>query len=125
MRPAERLTIGHLAESTGISVSALRYYDELGLISPSERIGGKRHFDAAAVGRINFIRRAQGVGFSLGEIHDILDDTVGEWNSMVVDKLAILHSQRSELDTMIGILEEVRECGCQVVAECERLIDPC
>ncbi len=122
---SELLAIGMLADATGVSVSTLRYYDEIGLVAPSERVGGKRRFLPEAVGRVNFIRRAQGVGFSLEEVADILDDSDGAWGRMVVDKLTELGSQRKELDVMITMLEDVQPCGCRVVAECPRLGDEC
>ncbi len=125
MSSTELLAIGGLADATGVAASALRYYDEIGLIAPAARVGGKRRFDADAIGRVNFVRRAQSVGFSLDEVRGILDDTVGGWNDMVADKLEALRSQRSELDVMIAMLEEVRACGCRVVAECQRTVDSC
>jgi len=67
------LAIGEVAARTGVSVSALRHYHELGLIEPALRIGGKRRFEAQVVGRVNFIRRAQRFGFNLAEIGEILD----------------------------------------------------
>lgn len=125
MNQPNLLSIGDIANATGVSVSALRYYDEVGLVSPHTRVGGKRRFEPDTVGRVNFVRRAQSVGFSLDEVRDILDDTSGAWNTIVADKLASLRSQRSEIDDMIAILEEVRTCGCRVVAECPRVASPC
>ncbi len=122
---SDLLAIGAVAEATGVSVSTLRYYDQIKLIAPTGRVGGKRRFDPASIGRINFVRRAQATGFSLEEIRAILDDSDGNWNEMVADKLAALRSQRGELDVTIRMLEEVSHCGCQVVAECPRLPGPC
>lgn len=119
------MAIGTLATATGVAVSALRYYDELGLIAPAARVGGKRHFDSPTVGRVNFIRRVQQVGFSLDEIRLLLDDTSGSWADAVTLKLGDLRAQRAELDAMIAVLEEVRLCGCEVVAECPRSITVC
>ena len=119
------LAIGTLAGATGVAVSALRYYDEVGLITPTTRVGGKRRFGADAVGRVNFVRRAQEVGFSLDEIREILNDTAGTWPEVVADKLAALRSHRAELDTMIAMLDEIRVCGCRVVSECPRMEMTC
>jgi DNA-binding transcriptional MerR regulator len=116
----EPLAIGDLAGATGVTISALRYYDEVGLISPCSRVGGKRRFSPETVGRVNFVRRAQKVGFSLDEIRDILDDTAGTWNEVVAQKLDALRSQQTELTAMIGVLEEVMACGCRIVADCPR-----
>jgi len=112
------LAIGDVAAETGVTVRALRYYDELGLIEPTTRVGGKRRFDSSVVERVNFVRRAQRVGFSLDEIGVLLDDTTREWNQIVVDKLAQLRAQRAELDSMIADLESVQSCGCQGVTSC-------
>ncbi len=115
------LSIGEVAKTTGMAVSAVRYYDRLGVISAVTRVGGKRRFDGDAVGRLSFVRRAQETGFSLDEIRAILDDEAGGWRDLVDNKLAELAQRRSRLDTMIEMLTEMRECGCEVVATCPRL----
>ena len=114
------LAIGAVAEATGVSVTALRYYDEIGLIAPELRVGGKRRFGADIVGRVNFIRKAQDVGFSLDETRTVLQDEAGEWPLVVEDKLAELRQKRARLDSMIALLEEIKECGCSVVASCPK-----
>ena len=59
MNGVDLLPIGEVARSTGLAVSAVRYYDEIGVITASARVGGKRRFDPDTVGRVSFIRRAQ------------------------------------------------------------------
>ena len=125
MSTDELMTIGALAAATEVAVSAIRYYDEVGLITPDARIGGKRRFASPAIGRVNFVRRAQQVGFSLDEIRSVLADDEGSWGDVVDGKLVALRAQRDELDTMITLLEEIRSCGCEVVAECPRATGPC
>jgi len=116
------LAIGEVADSTGVAVSAVRYYDEIGVITATARVGGKRRFDPDTVGRVSFIRRAQEAGFSLEEIQTILDDAQGGWHDLVEDKLAELSERRDRLDTMIAMLVEIRDCGCTVIASCPRAI---
>ena len=116
------LSVGEVAAATGLAVSAIRYYDELGLISTVTRIGGKRRFDRSVIGTVSFVTRAQEAGFTLREIGDILDDTAGEWNAMVKAKVMELMARRDRLDVVIGLLNEVRTCGCEVVAECPRIV---
>ena len=116
--------IGELASATGVAVSALRYYDELGVITPAERSGGKRWFNSTAIGRVNFVRRAQRFGFSLSEIRDILDDETGQTREIAAEKVAELRAQQIELGTMIELLEEMLACGCHVVAVCPAM-DQC
>jgi len=114
------LPIGEVADSTGVAVSAVRYYDEIGVITATARVGGKRRFDPDTVGRVSFIRRAQEAGFSLDEIRTILDETQDAWHSLVEEKLAELSERRDRLDTMISMLVEIRDCGCDAVASCPR-----
>lgn len=125
MTATDRLAIGQVAAATGVAVSALRHYEQLGVIAPIERVGGKRRFATDTVGRVNFVRKAQRFGFSLTEIRDILDDRKGQATQIAVDKITELRSRQEELATMIGLLEEMQACGCQVVAECPSMATRC
>lgn len=67
------LTIGNLAKQSGVSAETLRYYERRGLITPSQRTAsGYRLYQTDASRRLRFIRRAQALGFSLGEISELL-----------------------------------------------------
>ena len=118
------LSIGEVAKSTGVTVSAVRYYDEIGVIAASARVGGKRRFSPDTVGRVAFIRRAQEAGFSLEEIGRILDDERGGRRDLIEAKVAELADRRDRLDTMIALLAEISDCGCQAVASCPLLEHP-
>ncbi|MGI9659871.1 MAG: MerR family transcriptional regulator [Gaiellaceae bacterium] len=115
------LPIGEVARSAGVTVSAVRYYDEIGVISASTRVGGKRRFDPEAVGRVSFIKRCQQAGLSLEEIRTILDEQRDSWQALVEAKLAKLHERRANLDSMIELLTEFRDCGCKAVAKCPKV----
>ncbi len=121
MSSPDLLSIGEVARSTGIAVSAVRYYDEVGLVSAVARVGGKRRFEPGTVGRVSFILRSREAGFSLDEIRLILGDEDGGWRHLVESKLVELAERRDRLDTMIGMLTEIRDCGCEVVAACPRI----
>lgn len=111
------LKIGQLAEKTGIHVETIRYYQRLGLVpSPRRTHGTVRRYGDDAVGRLRFIKRAQGLGFSLEEIRLLLRLSVGEHCAetrefaeqkkvLVERKLADLRAIRSALDDLI------RACG--------------
>ncbi len=118
MSAAGFLSIGQLADKTGVSVSALRHYDQIGVIAASCREGGKRRFDGDAVGRVIFTRRAQRAGFSLAEIRDILADTPARTQRTLADKIAELRQQQAELATTIAMLENMQACGCEAVTTC-------
>jgi DNA-binding transcriptional MerR regulator len=64
---AESLTIGELARRTGVTTSALRYYDELGLVRPTRRVSGHRRYAVDAVVAVGLVRFFQEVGFTLAE----------------------------------------------------------
>ncbi len=115
----ELLSIGKLADTTGLSVSAVRYYDQIGLIETATRVGGKRRFTSETIGRVNFVQRSQDAGFSLEEIRQILNDTAGGWHDLVESKLDELTKRRDRLNEAIAMLSEIRECGCEVVATCK------
>lgn len=116
----ELVPIGEIAAETGATVSAIRYYEELGLVEAELRVGGKRRFHPDTIGRVSFVRRAQQTGFSLDEIRLILDDEAGGWIDLVDDKIANLRQRRDELDWMLSMLAEIRDCGCDAVASCPR-----
>lgn len=120
MTEAALLAIGEVADATGVAVSAIRYYDEFGIVTPVSRAGGKRRFSADAVGRVNFVRRAQEAGFALEDIKAILDDRARQWPELLRSHLETLRTKRADLDAMISMLEEVERCGCDIVAECPR-----
>ena len=118
MSSTRLLPIGEVAEATGIAVSAVRYYADIGVISSAARFGGKRRFDPATIGRVTFIQRAQEAGFSLEEIGTILDDETGSWRVLVDDKLIELTERKDRLETMISMLAEIHKCGCGAVEAC-------
>ncbi len=115
------LAIGQVAGACGATVSAVRYYADLGLLPVSRRVGGKRRFAPTAIARVGFIRRCRSAGFTLDEINGILDDDPGRWRAAVDAKVIELAEQRRHLDETIALLTEIRSCDCTVVDECEAL----
>lgn len=127
---AETLTIGDVAKRSGVAASALRFYEERGLIR-SERTGsGHRRFSRAVLRRIAFIVFAQRIGLTLEEIGAELatlpSDTVprrqdwarltGPWRSRIDQQIAELERLRDSLTECIG-------CGCLSLRRC-RLSNP-
>lgn len=67
------ITISRLADAAGVHVETVRYYQRRGLLrEPPRPLGSVRHYDATDVGRLQFIRRAQAMGFSLEEIAELV-----------------------------------------------------
>lgn len=119
------LPIGWIAERTGLSVSAIRFYEEQGLVHPGRDRGGRRVFERADVRRLSFMLIAQRLGFGLAEIRAALDalpqgrtPTRDDWNRLAegfrdrIDaRIAGLESLRDKLDGCIG-------CGCLSLDRC-------
>jgi MerR family transcriptional regulator, redox-sensitive transcriptional activator SoxR len=120
------LTIGEIARRSGVAASALRFYEERGLIA-SERAGsGHRRYPRSTLRRIAFIVFAQRVGLTLEEIGAALAklpaDHVprrqdwarlsGDWTKRIDDKIAELGRLKSGLTKCIG-------CGCLSIDRCE------
>ncbi len=125
MNRDDLLPIGDVARRSGLAPSALRYYEELGLITSTRTAGDRRRYRRAVLRRIAVIRSAQNVGLSLDEIAAALA-TVGaeeaptkrEWRRMsaawrpALDRrIAALESLRANLDSCIG-------CGCLSMRQC-------
>jgi MerR family transcriptional regulator, copper efflux regulator len=67
------MRIGELAKQAGISTKAIRYYEQVGILTPPARTpSGYRSYDPSALGRLGFVRAAQAVGLTLGEIRQII-----------------------------------------------------
>jgi DNA-binding transcriptional MerR regulator len=70
---AQGIQIGQVARETGLTVDAIRFYEKQRLLKPAPRTeGGFRLFSGQDLQQIQFIRRAQELGFSLSEIRDLL-----------------------------------------------------
>jgi DNA-binding transcriptional MerR regulator len=97
------LTIGDLAERTGVATTALRYYDELGLVRPTARSGGQRRYDPAAVRQVGVVLLLRDLGFTLAEIARLV---AGHTERPVWDEL--VRSKLVELDGLIRDAEIAR-----------------
>ena len=126
MPPLSRhLTIGELARRAGVAPSALRYYEQLGLISSERTAGGQRRYNRATLRRVAFVRAAQQVGLSLDEARAALSrlpegrtPTKADWNrvsgtwiSRIDERIAELERLRERLNSCVG-------CGCLSLRTC-------
>jgi MerR family mercuric resistance operon transcriptional regulator len=106
------LTIGQVAEAAGVNVETIRYYQRLKLLEkPARPLGGVRRYGDAAVARLRFIKRAQELGFSLGEIQRLLrledPQSCGKARALAVDKLALVESRVADLERLRGVLKDL------------------
>ena len=124
-RKDDRITIGALADRSGVATSAIRYYDELGLVRSERTSGGHRVFPRHALRRLALIRVAQRLGLSLEEIAAALADLPVDHAPTKADWARLSKAWRSRLDARIADLESLRDdltscigCGCLSLATC-------
>jgi MerR family mercuric resistance operon transcriptional regulator len=108
----EGMTIGRLAKAAGVHVETIRYYQRIGLIAePYKPQGGHRRYPKATMDRVNFIRRAQQLGFSLDEVKRLLEHGDGRGAShtrlIAERKLELLGARVEQLNDMRRALEKL------------------
>jgi MerR family redox-sensitive transcriptional activator SoxR len=125
MKANDLLPIGDLARRTGLSVSAIRFYEEKGLVEPLRTSGNQRRFLRSDIRRLSFIVIAQKLGLSLGEIEDALVGLPQGRTPNAADWKKISGEVRRRIDAQIAALEKVREdldgcigCGCLSLKKC-------
>jgi DNA-binding transcriptional MerR regulator len=114
------LSIGELSGRTGVPTSALRYYDELGLVRPAARAAGRRRYAPSAVRDVSLILFLREIGFSLTEIGRFI---AGErqWRQEMIDhKLAELAEQQHRIEVARTALEHGRQCPASDPMKCPR-----
>ena len=121
----DELTIGQLSERSGVAHSALRYYEEEGLLASERTAGGQRRYHRDALRRVAFIRVAQQVGLSLGEIGEALASLPAGRTPTAKDWARLSASWRPRLDAQIALLTGLRDrldgcigCGCLSLSAC-------
>lgn len=129
----ENLTIGALAESTGVNVESIRYYQRKGLLEKPEKPHGSiRRYGSDDLARVRFIKAAQRLGFSLDEVAELLQLEDGaEWQAahqMAERKLEAIRDRLADLQRIEAALRDlVGNCGagsgsvkCSLIAALRR-----
>jgi MerR family transcriptional regulator, redox-sensitive transcriptional activator SoxR len=124
------LTIGQVARRSGVAVSALRYYEERGLIRAERATSGHRRYRRAVLRRVAFIVFAQRIGLTLdeigGELAKLPTDrapTQEDWSVLAGGWRSRLDERMAELERLRLGLEECIGCGCLSIERC-RLANP-
>jgi MerR family redox-sensitive transcriptional activator SoxR len=119
------ITIGELAKRSGVAASAIRFYEEQGLISSTRTAGGQRQYQRETLRRVGFIRAAQAVGLNLSEIRSALETLPGQrtptkrdwerlsraWQPLLQERIDGLIALRDQLASCVG-------CGCLSLKSC-------
>lgn len=118
--------IGKVAERTGVSVSALRFYEDKDLIHSQRNKGGQRVYSASDIRRVSFIVIAQKLGFSLKAIKQELDKLPAGRTPTKRDWEKISRSFSRDIDARIETLTKLRDnltgcigCGCLSLQVCK------
>jgi MerR family transcriptional regulator, redox-sensitive transcriptional activator SoxR len=126
----DHLSIGEVADRTGVSISALRFYEAEGMVMPARSPGGQRRYTRDALRRVGFIRVAQRVGLTLDEIRGALATLPDQRTPTAADWARLSRAWKADLDERIRLLERVRDdlsscigCGCLSLQAC-RLYNP-
>lgn len=110
------LTIGKLAEAAGVNIETVRYYQRLGLLDePAKPSDGYRRYTYEQAKQLRFIKRAQGLGFSLSEVGGLLKlDTAcmcADTRELAVRKRALIEQRMADLTAMHEALTGlIRQC---------------
>ncbi|HEX4671756.1 MAG TPA: MerR family transcriptional regulator, partial [Solirubrobacteraceae bacterium] len=119
-----QLTIGEVAQRSGVAASSIRYYESIGLLPEPTRLRGQRRYETDVLGRLAFIGVAQSAGFKLAEIKvlvegvDGADGMAGPIRSLSSQKLEEVEALLERTKAMKGWLEVAKDCGCRTPEEC-------
>lgn len=119
------MTIGAVAHRTGVATSALRFYEDQGLIASDRNDAGHRRYPRAVIRRVSFIQFAQRIGLTLDEIRGLLNDLPDNRIPNDADWARLAQSWRPRIDEHIAMLERLRDrlqgcigCGCLSMSHC-------
>ena len=119
------LSIGQLAGRTGLSVSAIRFYETRGLVRATRGSGNQRRFQRSDIRRLSFVLIAQQLGFSLAEIEAELSTlrhdqapTAADWRAIGERMRGVLTAKIVMMQRMSELLDGCIGCGCLSLERC-------
>jgi MerR family redox-sensitive transcriptional activator SoxR len=117
------MRIGELARATGLAPSAIRFYEEEGLLPAARRLSGRRVFDDTALTHLTVVQLAKDAGFTLAEIRRLVNEFgKNRWRSQAERKLGEVRLAAARLQTMTRLLEKLLRCDCPDIDFCGRTI---
>ena len=116
----ELMTIGVLAKEAGVGVETIRFYQRKGLLKTPQRTSGFRKYTQADLRRIKFIKRVQGLGFTLNDAQSLLDinacspETQPLLEQVCIEKIDEIEKKIADLNRILGELRQFHQsCGCE------------
>jgi len=116
----QQITIGELARRTGVTASALRYWEELGLMPAPSRVSGQRRYPPSAVQIVSVILFLRDVGFSLRELKTFIapHSTPEGWRQLAQRKLTELDQQIAHSQAARAAIAHALACPHQTLLQC-------
>jgi MerR family transcriptional regulator, redox-sensitive transcriptional activator SoxR len=119
------LMISEVARQVGLQPSAIRYYEQIGLLPPATRKSGQRRYDMTVLYRLSVIQRARQLGFTLDEIRRLfvgfrdVTRASDRWRELSRRKLTELDSLMDGIRTMQRLLRKMMQrCRCETLDQC-------
>src|ERR1700684_4576509 len=116
-----------IAREVGLRASAIRYYEQIGILLPARRVSGQRRYDETVLYRLAVVRRAQEAGFSLDEIRQLFfgfSQSIPisqRWKKIAERKMIELDTRIEQLQSMRALLKKLETCcECETVERCGR-----
>jgi MerR family transcriptional regulator, redox-sensitive transcriptional activator SoxR len=120
------LTISEVASRIGLRPSAIRYYEQIGVLPKAHRISGQRRYDLTVLYRLFVIQRARRTGFTLDEIRQLFygfrvgTPPSARWQKLKKQKIIELDRMLENIQTMRDLVQEHGTCACKALEECGR-----
>ena len=125
MTPIRSLSIGDLARRTGLSVSAIRFYEAKGLVTPIRSSGNQRRYLRSDIRRLSFAMIAQRLGLTLAEIAEEMTrlprdqaPSLDDWRGVSMRIRGALESRIAQLEATRDLLDGCIGCGCLSLDRC-------
>ena len=121
---AEDLAVSDVARVFGLRTSAIRYYEQIGILPPPTRQNGQRRYDNSGLYRLAVVQRARETGFTLKEIRELFfgfppgTPPPKRWHQLSQRKIAELRERMKRLKLMERLLERMEGCRCDALDEC-------
>ncbi|HTC86834.1 MAG TPA: MerR family transcriptional regulator [Bryobacteraceae bacterium] len=119
------MSISELGRKVGLRTSAIRYYEQIGILEPARRVSGQRRYDETVLYRLAVIRRAQEVGFTLDEIRQLFfgfsqsTPISHRWKKIAERKMVELDARLEQIQSMRKLLKKLETCcECETVERC-------
>lgn len=119
-----QLSISDVAKQIGLRASAIRYYEQIGILPPAHRVSGQRRYDVTVLHRLTVIQRARQTGFTLGEIKELFfgfragTPPSVRWQKLRKRKILELDAMLKHIQSMRALIQQQGKCRCTALEEC-------